>query len=191
VLGLQGMPRRVYTYPAEMEWGSLNFLSTVGAFMIAVSVLLFIVNVLRSRRHGAPAGNDPWGAGTLEWSVPSPPPAANYDRVPVVHARDPLWEPPGLPSHVTGLANDYREILVTSVADAAPDHRLWLPASSLAPFATAVATTILFVGSIFTPWAVVWAAVPVAMGATWWFWPKKDIVEQRTGSEISPLEVES
>jgi cytochrome c oxidase subunit I+III len=190
VLGLQGMPRRVYTYPAAMEWGALNFAATVGAFMIAVSVLLFIINVLRCRRHGELAGNDPWGAGTLEWSVPSPPPAGNFEMVPVVHARDPLWEPKRLPSHVTGLANDYREILVTSVADAKLDHRLWLPASSLAPFVTALATTVLFVGSIFTPWAVVWAAVPVAAGATWWFWPKKDIVEQRTGSEISPYDVE-
>jgi cytochrome c oxidase subunit I+III len=190
VLGLQGMPRRVYTYPASMEWGTLNFLSTVGAFMIAVSVLLFIINVLRSRRHGALAGNDPWGAGTLEWSIPSPPPAANFEMVPVVHARDPLWEPARMPSHVSGLANDYREILVTSVADAELDHRLWLPSSSLAPFVTALATTVLFVGSIFTPWAVVWAALPVAAGATWWFWPKKDIVEQRTGSEVSPYEVQ-
>jgi cytochrome c oxidase subunit 1 len=190
VLGLWGMPRRVYTYPAEMGWGSLNLTATVGAFMIAVSVLLFIVNVLRSRRHGAPAGNDPWGAGTLEWSVASPPPAGNFEMVPVVHARDPLWEAGKLPSHVTGLANDYREILVTSVADAELDHRLWLPSSSIWPFLTAIATTILFVGSIFTPWAVVWAAVPVAIGATYWFWPKKDIVEQRTGSERSPYEVQ-
>jgi cytochrome c oxidase subunit 1 len=91
---------------------------------------------------------------------------------------------------VTGLANDYREILVTSVADAELDHSLWLPSSSLAPFVTALATTVLFVGSIFTPWAVVWAALPVAAGATWWFWPKKDIVEQRTGSEVSPYDVE-
>jgi len=186
VLGLWGMPRRVYSYPKEMGWGSLNFTATVGAIMIAVSVLLFIVNVVRSRRHGEAAGNDPWGAGTLEWGTASPPPAGNFEMVPVVHARDPLWAPKSLPTHVTGLSNEYREILVTSVADAELDHRLWLPASSIWPFLAAVATTVLFVGSIFTPWAVVWAAAPVAAATTFWFWPKKDIIEKRTGSEVNP-----
>jgi cytochrome c oxidase subunit I+III len=60
-----------------------------------LSVLLFIINVLRSWRSGLPAGSDPWGAGTLEWSVASPPPSANFNVVPVVHALDPLWQPPG------------------------------------------------------------------------------------------------
>ncbi len=69
ILGLHGMPRRVYTYPAEMGWGTLNMISTIGAFTIALSVLLFIVNVLVSRRRGEPAGDNPWGAGTLEWAT--------------------------------------------------------------------------------------------------------------------------
>jgi cytochrome c oxidase subunit 1 len=189
LLGLWGMPRRVYTYPEEMGWGAMNLTATVGAFMIAVSVLLFIINVLRSRRHGELAGNNPWGAGTLEWSMPSPPPAANFERVPVVHGRYPLWEATPEPTHVTGLSTEHREILVTSAADAEPDHRLWLPASSPWPFLAALATTVLFVGSIFNPWAVVWASVPVGVAATLWFWPKRDTVEKRTGSEIPPIEV--
>jgi cytochrome c oxidase subunit 1 len=189
LLGLWGMPRRVYTYPEEMGWGAMNMTATVGAFMIAVSVLLFSINVLRSRRHGELAGNNPWGAGTLEWSTPSPPPAANFEHVPVVHGRYPLWEAAPQPTHVTGLSTEHREILVTSVADAEPDHRLWLPASSPWPFLAALATTILFVGSIFNPWAVVWAAAPVAVATTLWFWPKRDTVEKRTGSEIPPIEV--
>jgi cytochrome c oxidase subunit I+III len=186
LLGLWGMTRRIYTYPQEMGWGSLNLTATVGSFMIAVSVLLFIVNVLRSRRHGAVAGNDPWGAGTLEWGTASPPPAANFDLPPVVHARDPLWEKPGMPSHVAGLSNDFREVLITSVTDAELDHRLWLPSSSIWPCLAAVATTILFVGSIFSPWAVVWAAVPVAMAATFWFWPGREITAKRAQSEVNP-----
>jgi cytochrome c oxidase subunit 1 len=189
LLGLWGMPRRVYTYPEEMGWGAMNLAATVGAFMIAVSVLLFIINVLRSRRHGVIAGNNPWGAGTLEWSMPSPPPAANFEMVPVVHGRYPLWEDAPEPTHVTGLTTEHREILITSAADAEPDHRMWLPASSPWPFLAALATTILFVGSIFNPWAVVWAAVPVAVATTLWFWPKRDHVEKRTGSEIPPAEV--
>jgi cytochrome c oxidase subunit 1 len=186
VLGLQGMPRRVYTYPAEMGWGKLNLVATIGGAVIALSVLLFIVNVLRSRRHGEVAASDPWGAGTLEWSVSSPPPMGNFELVPVVHGRYPLWQAPGAPTHVTGLANDYREILVTSVADARVDHRLWLPSSTAWPFLAAVATTALFVGSIYTPWAVVWGAPPVAIAATLWFWPKRDIIRQRVDSETLP-----
>jgi cytochrome c oxidase subunit 1 len=186
ILGLQGMPRRIYTYPREMGWGDMNLAASIGAAVIAVSVLLFIVNVLRSRRGGAPAGDDPWGAGTLEWSMSSPPPAGNFEHMPVVHGRDPLWEPQGTPSHVTGLTSKHREVLITSVNDAQLDHRLWLPSSSIWPFLSAVAVTILFVGSIFTPWAVVWAMIPVAIATTFWFWPKRHMSEVRRGSEVNP-----
>jgi cytochrome c oxidase subunit 1 len=186
VLGLQGMPRRVYTYPAEMDWANLNLLATAGALTIALSVLLFIVNVLHSLRHGTVAGDNPWGAGTLEWSVSSPPPMANFERVPVVHGRFPLWQAAAQPAHVTGLASDYREVLITSVADARLDHRLWLPGSTPWPFLAAVAATILFVGSIFTPWAVVWGAVPVAIATTAWFWPKREMTGRRVDSELLP-----
>ncbi len=186
LLGLEGMPRRVYTYPKEMDWGAMNLVATLGAAMIAVSVLLFIVNVLRSRRHGELAGADPWQAGTLEWSVASPPPAGNFELVPVVHGRYPLWLPRRTPAYVTGLTSEHREVLVTSVADAELDHRLWLPDSSPWPFLAALATTAFFVGSIFTPWAVVWGAIPVAIAATVWFWPSKSTSEKRTATEVRP-----
>jgi cytochrome c oxidase subunit 1 len=186
VLGLQGMTRRVYTYPKEMEWGNLNLVASIGALTIAVSVLLFIVNVVHSHRHGERASSDPWGAGTLEWSVSSPPPMANFKLVPVVYGRDPLWQEAEAPYYATGLANDFREVLITSVSDARLDHRLWLPGPTLWPFLAAVATTILFVGSIFTPWAVVWGAVPVAIATTAWFWPKREMTGRRVESELAP-----
>jgi cytochrome c oxidase subunit 1 len=186
VLGLQGMTRRIYTYPKEMGWDNLNLTATIGAFTIAVSVLLFIVNVVYSRRHGEIAASDPWGAGTLEWSVASPPPMGNFPLMPVVHGRYPLWQKPVEPTHVIGLANDEREVLITSVADAELDHRLWLPRPTVWPFLAAVATTIFFIGSIFTPWAVVWGAVPVAIAATAWFWPRRDDTGRRVGSELRP-----
>ncbi|RZL35467.1 MAG: cytochrome c oxidase subunit I [Rubrivivax sp.] len=177
LLGLVGMTRRVYTYPADMGWGGLNLTATVGAFMIGVAVLLFIVNLWRSRRHGEEAGCDPWGGGTLEWATASPPAAANFEAIPVVHGRDPVWEAderaPGAPSGVAGLATTMREQLVTSVLDARPDHRQQFPQPTPWPFLAAVATAILFIGSIFTPWAVVWGAVPVAIAMTAWFWPRR------------------
>nr|HET7859276.1 cytochrome c oxidase subunit I [Caldimonas sp.] len=173
LLGLAGMPRRVYTYGAEMGWGNLNLLATVGAVTIAVSVLLFIVNVWRSLRAGEVAGPDPWHAGTLEWSIASPPPACNFDAIPVVGGRDPLWEVEGIRGHVAGLAVDSREVLMTTVLDAEPETRESFPEPTIWPFVGAVATTVFFVGTIFTPWAVAWGSVPVAIALTAWFWPKR------------------
>src|SRR5690348_15611520 len=126
-LGLAGMPRRVYTYPVELGWGTLNLLSTIGAFTIAVSVLLFIINVARSFRHGEVAGANPWGAPTLEWLTSSPPPAYNFARPPVVGGRDPLWQAEGIAGYVQGLSAKTPEVLVTHVVDASPDHRNAFP----------------------------------------------------------------
>jgi cytochrome c oxidase subunit 1 len=185
-LGLHGMPRRVYTYSAEMGWGTMNAIASLGALLIAISVLLFIVNVWRSRRHGEPAGADPWGAGTLEWSMPSPPPACNFEAIPIVHGRDPLWEPQHDPKAVAGLAVDSREVLLTTVLDAKPDNRESFPNPTIWPFVGAIATTVLFVGSIFTPWAVVWGSVPVAIALTAWFWPRPTDTSAHLAREQQP-----
>jgi cytochrome c oxidase subunit 1 len=90
-LGLIGMPRRIYTYAADLNWGFWNMVSTIGAFTIAASILIFIVNVFKTRRSGQVAGPDPWDARTLEWSIPSPPPVYNFASIPTVHGRDELW----------------------------------------------------------------------------------------------------
>ncbi len=186
LLGLHGMPRRVYTYPSGMGWDGLNELSTAGALVIATSLLLFAVNVWRSLRHGALAGDNPWGAGTLEWATHSPPPAANFEAVPVVHGREPLWEPAPRPAQVSGLAVDQREVLVTTVVEAHPDHRAVFPKPTPWPFVGAVATSVLFIGSIFTPWAVVWGMVPVAIALTAWFWPRRHDTREHLALERSP-----
>ncbi|CAB3805929.1 Cytochrome c oxidase subunit 1 [Pararobbsia alpina] len=183
LLGLHGMPRRVWTYPPEMGWGPLNMMATLGAWMIAASVLVFLLNVLETYRRGtARPDRDPWGAGTLEWSVPLPPPPHNFDALPVVYGRDPLWEPVGQPSCVAGLAADSREVLTTTVLDAQLDTRPLFPSPSIWPFVSAIATTVLFIGSVFTPWAVVWGAFPVAAALIGWFWPSRH--ENRRAVEL-------
>jgi cytochrome c oxidase subunit 1 len=189
-LGVQGMPRRVYTYPEEMGWGALNLVSTLGALMIAVSVLLFIINVVLTLRSGEKAAANPWRAGTLEWATASPPPAYNFDRAPVVRGRDPLWHeepvPPSEPTHVSGLADKPREVLITTVVDALPDHRLVFPEPTIWPFVSAVAVSALFIGSIFTPWAALWGMLPVAIAVTLWFWPRDPEVLEALQVEKRP-----
>jgi len=92
LLGLMGMPRRVYSYDDQPNWSFFNLISTVGAFILALSVLILFINVFVSLRNGKPAGNDPWDAYTLEWATTSPPPVENFDRLPPIKGRRPLWD---------------------------------------------------------------------------------------------------
>jgi heme/copper-type cytochrome/quinol oxidase subunit 1 len=87
--GLDGMPRRIYEYSND-DWTIMNLISTIGAFVIALSVLLTIVNVVRSLKKGPVAGPDPWKGNTLEWFTPSPPPENNFDIVPRVRSVEPM-----------------------------------------------------------------------------------------------------
>ncbi|HEY0414521.1 MAG TPA: cytochrome c oxidase subunit I [Allosphingosinicella sp.] len=172
LLGLWGMPRRVYTYPAGMGWDDMNMLATMGAFVVALAVLLFVVNAVHSMFRGRVADANPWDAPTLEWAVPSPPPQYNFLHIPVVTSRTPLWDNRNHLPVVTGLRVDDREILLTTVMDARPDLREASPLPSIWPLWAALSTTCLFISSIFTPWAVVIGAFPVAAALIAWFWPK-------------------
>lgn len=92
ILGWIGMPRRVYTYPDLPGYGWMNLVSTIGAFVIALSVVFFVVNVVHALLRGAPAGENPWDAYTLEWATSSPPAPHNFDRLPPIRSRRPLWD---------------------------------------------------------------------------------------------------
>jgi cytochrome c oxidase subunit I len=172
ILGLMGMPRRVYTYQAEMGWQNLNVTATVGSIVLLVSFVVFLINVIWTLRAGAMAGDNPWDAGTLEWATTSPPPPYNFARIPVVANREPLWASREELSVIAGLSVRRRELLVTGLTEAQPQVREASPDPSIWPLLSAIAVTILFIWSIFTPWGVVWAAPLVAVGLIGWFWPK-------------------
>ena len=92
IAGILGMPRRIYTYDPGRGWEIYNMMSSIGAFFQAAGVCCLVVNLLWSLRHGQPAGDDPWNAWTLEWSTTSPPPAYNFETLPEVRSRRPLWD---------------------------------------------------------------------------------------------------
>lgn len=91
-LGLNGMPRRTFTYADGLGFNEMNLVATLGSYMIGAATLLFGYNLVTSLRRGKLAGPNPWGAPTLEWSIPSPPPEYNFRHIPVVRSRMPLWE---------------------------------------------------------------------------------------------------
>jgi cytochrome c oxidase subunit 1 len=90
--GLMGMPRRTWVYDSGQGLEAFNMMSSVGAYIQAIGVLIFVWNMVISRKRGAIAGNDPWGGPTLEWSIPSPPPEYNFATIPQVTSRYPLWD---------------------------------------------------------------------------------------------------
>jgi cytochrome c oxidase subunit I+III len=180
LLGLEGMPRRIYTYGAETGWGTLNLIATIGAAIIAVSVLLFVVNFVRSLAKGKPAGDNPWGASTLEWATHSPPPAFNFAALPVVASREPLWvRESDEPTHVSGLSAQTREGLVTTVLDALPDVRYAYPSPTIWPFIAAVTVVIWLFWSNITPSGMYYGLIPPAIAFIVWYWPtRKETAEQ-------------
>jgi cytochrome c oxidase subunit I+III len=170
ILGLHGMPRRIYTYLAESGWGNLNMLASIGAGVMGISILLFFTNVVISARAGAKAGPNPWNGGTLEWATPSPVPSYGFMHLPTVRGRYALWDDPTNASLITGLSIKKREVLTVSLLDAAPQHKFELAGDSLWPFLLTITGSGAFIGCIFTPWAI-----PIGAFLSWivfacWFW---------------------
>lgn len=173
ILGFLGMPRRVYTYLPDLEWASLNLVATMGAYLLGFGFLVFLINAAWSLRFGKPAGENPWGADTLEWLASSPPAAYNFAEIPRVTSLNPLWAEGREPQPATaGMRTDRREIVMTSIEGARLQAVVVLPGPTLWPFLLAIAAAVAFVGSIFHPaWFVIgfFATFVAAVG---WLWPK-------------------
>jgi len=151
--GLLGMPRRIFTYAPELNLATINFVTSLGAFLQVPAVLLLVYNLWISVRRGAPAGTNPWNAATLEWATASPPAEHNFNTTPVVHSREPLWVEPA------------------QVEEAArgPMEHIHLPPPSYWPILTAagvVATMALFMTNLW--WAPLIGLAWTMIGAINW-----------------------
>jgi len=176
ILGLQGMPRRVYTYPAGRGWDVWNLVSTVGSFVIALSILTFLVNVIVSRKKER-CGEDPWDARTLEWTIPSPPPEYNFKEIPIVTSRDEFWHRKYLEDEngrsVRRETTEIQPALAGSEVALSPaeshddpgDHadgghgeehepHIHMPSPSYWPLVTALGLPVICYGMIYKTWVV-------------------------------------
>ncbi|MBV9214748.1 MAG: cbb3-type cytochrome c oxidase subunit I, partial [Acidobacteria bacterium] len=169
ILGLDGMPRRIYTYVTETGWGNLNMLATIGAFTMGVGAVVFVSNVVYSLLKGPKAPDNPWGSDTLEWSVSSPPPAYNYQYITSVEGPNALWDRTPQYSIVTGLHVNFREFLATTIHDAVPEHRHTSPKPSIVPLLLAINTAGGFIAFMFTAWAIPAALFGAFVVLFFWF----------------------
>ncbi|MEP6906074.1 MAG: cbb3-type cytochrome c oxidase subunit I, partial [Gemmatimonadales bacterium] len=140
--GMLGMPRRIYTYDSGQGWDSYNLMSSIGAYLLAVATLVFVYNFFTSRKRGEIAGPNPWHAGTLEWTIPSPPPEYNFAVIPTVTSRYPLWE---------GNETDMEAARINSQeGKSAEEMGIILPYNTIKPLIVAAALIIMFCGLITT-----------------------------------------
>lgn len=172
ILGLEGMTRRIYTYLPGTGWGPLNMLASIGALVMFVSVVIFIVNAAMSWRRGAIAGPNPWDSDTLEWATTSPPPPYGFAEIPVVTSRAPLWDQREERLVMTGLHPDRREVLVTSLHDAEPETRHELPHDTIWPLVMALGVAGAFIPAVFTPWGLFPGTIVALAAALGWAWPQ-------------------
>lgn len=182
ISGLLGMPRRVYTYPADMGWSTLNLITTIGSFVLAIGLLVTLINVVRSLRVGKVAGPNPWDADTLEWSTSSPPPPYNFVVIPTVASRSPLWEErlgEGGSTPNRGLVLDHgKETLGTTMLDAVPDVIVKMPDDSLAPLLLSLALAALFTTMMVEAWWWLVASIVASLVViTAWLWPRQSLGE--------------
>jgi cytochrome c oxidase subunit I len=164
ILGLNGMPRRVYTYPEGLGFEALNRLETIGSLILGFSFVVFILNIITTWRKPANAPGDPWNGATLEWSIPSPPQAWNFNEIPVVHSRDPVWE----------LKRERGSLLPEPPLIAG--EGIHLPPPSYWPLVTAIGVPGIFVGVMLSsklgPWGIVVGLAILFFGTFNWVFEK-------------------
>ena len=167
-LGPLGMPRRVYTYASDVGWNTLNLISSLGAYVIAAAVLVFVFNLVRSVRSGEVAGDNPWRAWTLEWATTSPPPPGNFVALPPIHSDMPLWDlehrEEGEDAPGSGPRGDVAEVEAPAWTILEPEPEQ----STAAPFWTALAILVIGVGLLGAPLVTIFGVVLLLVTLTVW-----------------------
>jgi cytochrome c oxidase subunit 1/cytochrome c oxidase subunit I+III len=175
VVGLLGMPRRNYTYPAGMGWTGLNLVETLGAYLLTCGLLLMTANLLVSAFRGAPAGEDPWDGDTLEWAISSPPPVYNFAVVPKITSAYPMWDDADRLEDMRRLARGEMVLAeghqqpTSTPLDAELDEVLEMPTESVWPLLVALPLAgvfaMLLTGHVST--AYVFAGLALVLLGTW------------------------
>jgi cytochrome c oxidase subunit I+III len=183
IVGLLGMPRRVYTYEAGLGWEPYNLLSSIGVLVILLGIAVFIWNVARSYRRGEPAGNNPWGGDTLEWAVPSPPAEHGWSILPIVRSRHPLWDQDELhrgderlERFVHGLSRwplHWRAAVIVGTADARPQEVFRVANPSIWPLVAGCGLVLIFAAELAKlRWGLAVGAAIVTAAVIAWNWPQ-------------------
>src|SRR5581483_2037548 len=167
--GLMGMPRRIYTYQPGLGLSGVNLVETIGAYVFAIGIVLTLVNVVRSRASGKPADPNPWHAASLEWLPSSPPPPFDFEYIPVVWSREPLWD--GSVGRGPAL-DEARLTALTSPLDSTLERAIDMPEDNIWPVVASL-TLLLGCGAFLVSWygvaAVLGALTLLAVAR--WLWP--------------------
>jgi len=197
IMGLLGLPRRVYTYPQALGLDGMNLAATGGAFVMGAGFVVMVWNVWRSVKSGAPAGNDPWQGETLEWSVTSPPPPFSFGKPPVVRGRSPMWvhpiaetaDPPVVLRAVEALDHAptrWRATLSTDPLTALPQGVQYLPGPTLVPLMAALGLLVAMLGVLTKLYLLAPLGAFFMVGALMqWLYPNARRVDLITSDEVA------
>jgi heme/copper-type cytochrome/quinol oxidase subunit 1 len=175
IVGLLGMPRRQYTYPGGLGWTGYNLVESIGAYLLAVGLLMVMVNLAVSLFRGERVGNDPWGGDTLEWATSSPPPAYNYAVIPTVTSAYPMWDREDRFEDMRNLERGQKvleqghETPGSTAVDAEWDEILEMPSHSWWPPVLGVSLTGIFMFTLLKLWipAAIFVLTTLAVLAAW------------------------
>jgi cytochrome c oxidase subunit I+III len=184
IVGLLGMPRRVYTYQAGLGWEPYNLASSIGVFIIIAGLAVFIWNLVRSFGRGQPAGANPWGGDTLEWAVPSPPAEHGWTILPIVRSRHPLWDQDELyrgeerlVRFVHGLAQwplRWRAAVVVGTTDGRPQEVFRVADPSIWPLVTGLGLVLVFAAELTKlRWGIAVGVLIMTAAVIAWNWPRE------------------
>lgn len=190
--GLRGMPRRVFTYPADLGFDALNLVSTVGAFLLGIGVAIVAWDIIRPKKRQPLSPRNPWKAGTLEWLPRMPPESWGVRSIPEIDSRYPLWDQPNFERDVDqgrfylpDAEEGKRETLVTSPIDARPEQCLRLPGPSWIPFWAAVTLGGFYVIGTFHLWTPAIISLVVSIGVIWyWNWSGTAVIPEKREKDV-------